>query len=88
MNTGDRLAAERFARTVSGGGEDAGVLAGADHPNLAAGLFLVYAGTYHDQARAIGAAARLGESYPGAYAEFVEAGSSRKRSARPRRRGF
>jgi hypothetical protein len=83
LNTGDRAAARRFARSVSGGGENAGVITGRDHPNLAGGLFLVYAGTYKDQAGAAGAAARLGESYPGAYAEFVQAGSKGSSSGRP-----
>jgi hypothetical protein len=83
VNTGDRGGAERFAASVSGGGENAGVISGDAHPNLAAGLFLVYVGTYDDQAGAAAAAARLGESYPGAYAEFVEAGARGSNSGRP-----
>jgi len=73
LNTGDRASAERFARTVSAAGDDAGVIKSDDHPGLGTGLFIVFAGTYDDEAEAGAAAARLGESYSGAYTQFVEA---------------
>jgi hypothetical protein len=72
-NTGDRGSAEAFARTVSDGGVKAGVIESDRHANLGSDLFLVFAGVYGDEAKAAAAAARLAESYPGAYPQYVEA---------------
>jgi sporulation related protein len=72
-NTGDRGSAERFARSLTSAGENAGVIASDEHPNLGEDLFLVYVGSYDGQVSAAAAAARLGESHPGAYPQFVQA---------------
>lgn len=76
-NTGDLASAESFASTVSNAGDDAGVIVSEDHPNLGAGLFVVFAGVYSTEQEAGMAAARLGESYSGAYTQYVEAPKKR-----------
>jgi hypothetical protein len=85
-NTGDRGSAEAFARTVSDGGVKAGVIDANEHANLGSDLFLVFAGVYGDEAKAAATAARLAETYPGAYPQYVQAatGASSGRPAQQR----
>jgi hypothetical protein len=80
-NMGDRASAEQLAKTVTDGGERAGVIAADEHPNLGGGLFLVYSGRYDDEAAATQAAARLGAAHQGAYPQFIQSGSSTDRPA-------
>ena len=82
VNTADRAGAERLARSLSQAGEDAGVIASDKHPNLGAGLFLVYVGAYDNQVTATAAAARLGESHKGAYPQFIQ-GQAAPNTGRP-----
>ena len=72
-NTGDRGSASTFAKTVTNAGDDAGVIASNNHPNLGSNLFMVFSGLYESESEAALAAARLGESYQGAYPQYVEA---------------
>ena len=73
LSSEDRGSARVFAQQAAEAGVKAGVLRADDHPSLSAstGFFIVFVGRYANQAGADRAAARLGQSYQGAYPQFV-----------------
>ena len=70
----DQRSARAFAQNAVKAGTAAGVLRADDYPSLSAstGFFIVFVGTYPNQAKADAAAARLGRRFAGAYPQFVD----------------
>jgi len=70
LSAEDRPSALRFARSV-GGSSRVGVIRSMDFATLPKGFFVVFAGKYPSRERAARAAARLGQRFPGAFAQLV-----------------
>lgn len=72
LSNEDRPSAVAFARSAaSTRNEKIGVLRSDDFRTLGTGFFIVFAGRYDSRAEANRAAARLGASFPGAFAQSV-----------------
>jgi hypothetical protein len=74
LSSEDRRSARAFAQNAIKAGTPAGVLRADDYPALKAstGFFIVFVGSYSNQAKADKAAARLGRRFQGAYPQFVD----------------
>lgn len=67
-NESDARAAKSRLR---GAGDDAGVLFSSDYPDLRAGYWVLFSGTYDGRDTAIAQATRLRPEFPGAYARRI-----------------
>ncbi len=72
VTAGDEASARQTADEATAGGVEAGVLRSDDY-GLGQGFWIVYAGTYEDQDAAAAEADELGNRYPGAYSQLVDA---------------
>jgi len=81
LSAEDRPSAQAFARSANQAGVPAGVLRADDYPALAAstGFFIVFVGSYPNQAGADREATRLSRRFPGAFPQFVDGSKSRRR---------
>jgi hypothetical protein len=72
LSTEDRASATSLANTVADAkAAKTGVIRSDDFETLPQGFFIVFGGSYKTRARADRAAARLGASYQGAFAQLV-----------------
>ena len=72
VTAGDETSARETADEASASGVEAGVLRSDDY-GLGQGFWIVYAGSYDDQDAAAAQADELGDQYPGAYSQLVDA---------------
>jgi hypothetical protein len=79
LSAGDRPGAVSFARGLARNRVRAGVLRSDDYTSLEPGFWIVFSGVYRRRAQAEEAAARLGQRYNGAFPQFVNGASRRRR---------